>query len=124
MDDQKRLSIAIGGFVVIAALLTVMQAGPSGQLQPSPAAGGLLAPASPVSPATLNCDNPQYLTESGGHRGAAIRCDGQMFTGFIDCKMPDGYTYRHFGNPALSGGTSTTWCDLNAVVINAGVTPP
>ncbi|MCS0637023.1 hypothetical protein NX801_15400 [Streptomyces sp. LP05-1] len=72
--------------------------------------------------AALACDSPQYLVGSGGHHGASIRCTGGAFTEFIECDK-SGYIYTHFGNRALSGGTSTTWCDLNAVVRRVGVTP-
>ncbi|MGC5345309.1 hypothetical protein ACPXCE_22825 [Streptomyces sp. DT24] len=89
------------------------------------AGGGLLGMASQAaaSPSALSCDSPTYLTGSGGHRGASIRCTGSSFTGVIDCYKPGYGTYRHFGNRAASGGTSTTWCDLNATVSFAGATP-
>lgn len=80
------------------------------------AASGLLALTSPASAQDLPCDHPRYLTGSGGHHGASIVCYNGSFTGVIDCQKPDGYTYTHFGNRAMSGGTSTTWCDLDAVV--------
>ncbi|MFE3825859.1 hypothetical protein [Streptomyces sp. NPDC059092] len=89
-------------------------------------AGGLLtaavpATAAPKAPAALTCSH-QLLTGSGGHKGAAITCKGSTFTGVIDCKKGD-LVYRHFGNRAGSGGTSTVWCDLGAQVVFAGGTP-
>ncbi|GAA2815362.1 hypothetical protein [Streptomyces showdoensis] len=91
-------------------------------------AGGLLtaappAAAAPSSETALSC-SAQLITGSAGHKGANIRCTGGSFTGVIDCQRTDtGYTYRHFGNRAGSGGTSTVWCDLTARVIYAGGTP-
>ncbi|RDG39031.1 hypothetical protein [Streptomyces corynorhini] len=92
-------------------------------------AGGLLTAAAPATaaapraqaPAALSCTH-QLLTGSGGHKGAAITCQGSTFTGVIDCKKGD-LVYRHFGNRAASGGTSTVWCDLGAQVVFAGGTP-
>ncbi|MGW7413440.1 hypothetical protein [Streptomyces sp. NPDC054863] len=89
------------------------------------AGGGMLGMASQAAASTtaLSCGGPSYLTGSGGHKGASIRCSGSSFTGVIDCYKPGYGTYRHFGNRASSGGTSTTWCDLGATVVFAGGTP-
>lgn len=89
------------------------------------AGGGLLgmAPHASAAPAALSCSTPSYLVGSGGHHGASIRCTGSSFTGYIDCYKANYGTYRHFGNRVSSGGTSTTWCDLNAKVVRAGATP-
>ncbi|MEU7160359.1 hypothetical protein [Streptomyces chrestomyceticus] len=89
------------------------------------AGGGLLGMAAPASaaPSALSCSTPSYLVGSGGHHGASIRCTGSSFTGYIDCYKAGYGTYRHFGNRAAAGGTSTTWCDLNAKVVAAGATP-
>ncbi|MEU0234439.1 MULTISPECIES: hypothetical protein [unclassified Streptomyces] len=89
------------------------------------ASGGLLGLTSQAvaSPLALSCGSPKYLVGSGGHHGASISCTGSAFTEFIDCYKSGYGTYRHFGNRAVSGGTSTTWCDVNATVTHVGVTP-
>ncbi|MEU2409048.1 hypothetical protein ABZ609_32750 [Streptomyces rubiginosohelvolus] len=89
------------------------------------AGGGLLGLASQAvaSPSALSCGSPSYMVGNGGFHGASIRCTGSAFTEFIDCYKPGYGTYRHFGNRAVSGGTSTTWCDLGATVTHVGVTP-
>ncbi|MFJ1897781.1 MULTISPECIES: hypothetical protein [unclassified Streptomyces] len=89
------------------------------------AAGGLLglAPSAGAAPAGLSCSTPRLLTGSAGHHGASVSCTGGAFTGFIDCYKAGYGTYRHFGNRAVSGGTSTTWCDIGADVTAAGVSP-
>ncbi|MFF5566075.1 hypothetical protein ACFY7Z_05865 [Streptomyces sp. NPDC012623] len=89
-------------------------------------AGGLLtaaapATAAPESPDAFGCTY-RNVTGSGGHKGAAVTCQGATFTGFADCEKP-GLVYRHFGNRVASGGTSTVWCDLGAQVRAAGGTP-
>ncbi|MFI1016326.1 hypothetical protein [Streptomyces sp. NPDC020965] len=76
--------------------------------------------AAPAAVAALSCERPVYRTGSGGHHGASIRCFGGSFTGFVDCHKPGHPVYRHYGNRAGSGGTSTTWCDLGARVVAAG----
>ncbi|MBO0918541.1 hypothetical protein [Streptomyces laculatispora] len=88
------------------------------------AGGGLLGLASPAaaSASGLSCGNPKPLVGSAGHHGASISCTGGAFTEFIDCFKPGYGTYRHFGNRAVSGGTSTTWCDIGADVTTVGVT--
>ncbi|MFF3174436.1 hypothetical protein ACFVQ0_17665 [Streptomyces sp. NPDC057900] len=89
------------------------------------AGGGLLglAPAAAAAPAGLSCSTPKLLTGSGGHHGASVSCTGGAFTEFIDCYKAGYGTYRHFGNRAVSGGTSTTWCDIGADVTKVGVSP-
>lgn len=82
-------------------------------------AGGLVA-AAPSSAAALTCDPVRRLTGGGGHRGASVTCRGGAFTGWTDCKK-DSLIYRHHGNRAFSGGTSTMWCDVHATVVAAGV---
>jgi hypothetical protein len=91
------------------------------------ALGGLAALASPASAAPsgevsvqASC-TAQYITGSGGHKGANVRCTGlgAYFTGLIDCDK-SGFVYRHFGNRVPNGGISTVWCDLNAKVVNYG----
>ncbi|MFJ6465770.1 hypothetical protein ACIQM0_32885 [Streptomyces sp. NPDC091387] len=88
------------------------------------AGAGLLGVASPAaaSAAGLSCGTPRLLVGSAGHHGASISCTGGAFTEFIDCNKPGYGTYRHFGNRAVSGGTSTTWCDIGADVTTVGVT--
>ncbi|MGW0672342.1 hypothetical protein [Streptomyces sp. NPDC002746] len=89
------------------------------------AGGGLLglAPTAGAAPAGLSCSTPKLLTGSAGHHGASISCTGGAFTEFIDCYKAGYGTYRHFGNRAVSGGTSTTWCDIGADVTGVGVSP-
>ncbi|MFF3260936.1 hypothetical protein ACFYWO_17405 [Streptomyces sp. NPDC002932] len=89
------------------------------------AGGGLLglAPTAGAAPAGLSCSTPKLLTGSAGHHGASISCTGGAFTQFIDCYKAGYGTYRHFGNRAVSGGTSTTWCDIGADVTGVGVSP-
>ncbi|MEV0783178.1 hypothetical protein AB0I52_09370 [Streptomyces sp. NPDC050423] len=89
------------------------------------AGAGLLGMASPAaaSAAGLSCSTPKLLVGSAGHHGASISCTGGAFTEFIDCYKPGYGTYRHFGNRAVSGGTSTTWCDTGADVTAVGVSP-
>ncbi|MFD5031575.1 hypothetical protein ACFVWX_14070 [Streptomyces sp. NPDC058220] len=60
------------------------------------------------------------MTGTAGHRGASVACRGGAFTGWIDCQKGN-LIYRHYGNRAVSGGVSTTWCDLNGAVTAAGV---
>ncbi|MCX4681929.1 hypothetical protein OG413_42795 [Streptomyces sp. NBC_01433] len=80
------------------------------------------APSASASASALSCG--YQLVSGNPHKGAAITCTGGSFTGIIDCKRTDtGAVYRHFGNRASSGGTSTVWCDVNAKVIWAGGTP-
>ncbi|MFE2476116.1 hypothetical protein [Streptomyces sp. NPDC059389] len=67
----------------------------------APAAHAAPAPA----PADLNCTT--WKVYGNPHEGAATTCTGGAFTGWIDCRRYDnGYVYRHFGNRALSGGTT------------------
>ncbi|MHC3818114.1 hypothetical protein [Streptomyces sp. DT9] len=89
------------------------------------AGGGLLglAPTAGAAPAGLSCSTPKLLTGSAGHHGASVSCTGGAFTEFIDCYKAGYGTYRHFGNRAVSGGTSTTWCDIGADVTGVGVSP-
>ncbi|BAU84885.1 hypothetical protein SLA_3996 [Streptomyces laurentii] len=87
------------------------------------AVGGLSATAFPATAADLSC-SARLVTGSAGHKGASVTCTGGAFTAYVDCERTDnGYQYRHFGNRAVSGGTSTVWCDLNARVIHVDAVP-
>jgi hypothetical protein len=87
------------------------------------AVGGLSATAFPAAAADLSC-SARLVTGSAGHKGASVTCTGGAFTAYVDCERTDnGYQYRHFGNRAVSGGTSTVWCDLNARVIHVDAVP-
>ncbi|MFJ3709506.1 hypothetical protein OG204_01645 [Streptomyces sp. NBC_01387] len=86
---------------------------------------GLLSAAAPATAApaqvqALNCGPATPLTGSGGHKGARVTCTGAAFTASVVCDK-QGYQYRHFGNRAVSGGTSTVWCDLGAYVVKVQV---
>ncbi|MDX3854656.1 hypothetical protein [Streptomyces sp. AK02-01A] len=87
------------------------------------AAGGQLTAAAPASAAApLSCDQPSDVTDNGGHRGVAITCRGDSFTGWVRCQKGE-LTYKQYGNRALSGGLSTTWCDQDGVPVAAGGDP-
>ncbi|WP_406349242.1 hypothetical protein OHA44_36875 [Streptomyces sp. NBC_00144] len=86
---------------------------------------GLLSAAAPATAVSapaqaLNCGSPTLLTGSAGHKGAKVTCTGAAFTASVVCDK-QGYQYRHFGNRAVSGGTSTVWCDLGAYVVRVQV---
>ncbi|MBP2479399.1 hypothetical protein JOF53_008271 [Crossiella equi] len=71
-----------------------------------------------AAPAALTC-SAQYVTGSGGHRGAAVTCNGGWFRGGIWCERNDNhYRYQHIGYAVASGRVSTVWCDLNAFVVS------
>ncbi|MFI5756202.1 hypothetical protein [Streptomyces sp. NPDC051569] len=84
-------------------------------------AGGILA-ASPstAAAAAITCAPPRQVTGSAGHKGVALTCGGGAFTGWVDCKK-GGLIYTHYGNRAVSGGTSTTWCDLQGDPVGWGL---
>lgn len=104
----------------VAAVAASLALAGGGLLGLAPSAG---AAAAAAAPAGLSCSTPRLLTGSGGHRGASVSCTGGAFTEFIDCYKAGYGTYRHFGNRAVSGGTSTTWCDIGADVTRVGVSP-
>ncbi|MFE4589348.1 hypothetical protein [Streptomyces laurentii] len=104
------LGLAVGGLSATAFPATAAPASPA-------------APSSPAAAADLSC-SARLVTGSAGHKGASVTCTGGAFTAYVDCERTDnGYQYRHFGNRAVSGGTSTVWCDLNARVIHVDAVP-
>ncbi|MFJ9157740.1 hypothetical protein ACIRPS_13180 [Streptomyces griseoviridis] len=114
-------------FVGSAATAAMLGAGLLATAAPATAAVSAAAPAASAAtaPATargLNCGSPRPLTGSGGHKGASVSCTGGAFTASIVCDK-QGYRYVHFGNRAVSGGTSTVWCDLGAYVVSVRVEP-
>ncbi|MCX4851988.1 hypothetical protein [Streptomyces sp. NBC_00893] len=97
----------------VAAVATSVALASAGML-------GLASPASAGATALICPSYPQLIEGSGGHKGAKISCTGgSSFFLAIRCETLDAakYRYWHYGNWAASGGTSTTWCDLNAKVI-------
>ncbi|MEV7426274.1 hypothetical protein [Streptomyces sp. NPDC091212] len=119
ISRARRTIAAIGATLALGAGGLLITAAPATAAPEFPAASS--APTAPSAPTALTCTH-RLQTGSGGHKGAAITCNGSTFTGIIDCKKGD-LVYRHFGNRAASGGTSTVWCDLGAQVIFAGGTP-
>ncbi|MFJ2176722.1 hypothetical protein ACIOHE_27985 [Streptomyces sp. NPDC087851] len=117
MITRTRRTVA----AALAAVAATLALGAGGLLATAAPATAAPATATPESRAALTCSH-RLLTGSGGHKGAAITCNGSTFTGVVDCKKGD-LVYRHFGNRAASGGTSTVWCDLGAQVVFAGGTP-
>ncbi|MGW2187852.1 hypothetical protein [Streptomyces sp. NPDC001719] len=90
------------------------------------AGGGMLGVVTPASASIItpdfSCQAWHYERGAHGH-GASITCYGSSFIGYTICHQPDGHTYIAFGNRARSDGTSTTWCDRDAEVIDAGAFP-
>ncbi|MEV5508161.1 hypothetical protein [Streptomyces orinoci] len=95
------------------------------------AGGGAVSAASPAAAASasgtprtssFSCDAWRYLRGANGH-GASITCHGSPFREYVICHRPDGHLYFRLGNRALSGGTSTAWCDRSGEVIEAGAFP-
>ncbi|MEW2411074.1 hypothetical protein [Streptomyces griseoviridis] len=114
-------------FIDSAATAAMLGAGLLATAAPATAAVSAAVPAASAAsaPATargLNCGSPRPLTGSGGHKGASVSCTGGAFTASIVCDK-QGYRYVHFGNRAVSGGTSTVWCDLGAYVVSVRVEP-
>ncbi|MEU3184534.1 hypothetical protein ABZ707_10025 [Streptomyces sp. NPDC006923] len=86
-------------------------------------AGGQLTAASPASAAApLSCDQPNDVTDNSGHRGVAITCRGDLFTGWVRCQKGE-LVYVRYGNRATSGGLSTVWCEQDGVPVAAGGDP-
>ena len=80
--------------------------------------GGLVLAATPASAASCSV---QGVHGSGGHNGAAVTCyDLGSFQAYARCRRTDnGFQYTHYGPLVAQGRTSTVWCDLGAVVVQA-----
>ncbi|MER7968387.1 hypothetical protein ABTX35_05110 [Streptomyces sp. NPDC096080] len=117
----------IAGSIATAAVLGAGLLATAAPVTAAPAAGvasasTVSAASAPVSARGLNCGSPRLLTGSAGHKGASVSCTGGSFTASVVCDK-QGYRYTHFGNRAVSGGTSTVWCDLGAAVVQVMVEP-
>lgn len=99
--------------MAVGASLAIVGGGMLGMATPSSASG--------ATPA-FSCDAWHYQRGASGH-GASITCHGSPFVGYAICHRPDGLTYAALGNLARSGDTSTTWCNRDAEVIDAGAFP-